>query len=316
MANESRKLKTYDELTFADDFMFCKILQNNPDLCKELTELILDREIGSIVEIAKQHPIEITADGHGVRFDIYMKDDQNTRYDIEMQTTQFPELPKRTRYYQSMIDLEALERSKDYQELPNSYVIFISLNNPFTNYGLHKYTFTNRCEENTELRLEDGAERIFISAKGDKNDISENMRSFLAYLTDQSTDSDLTRKLEDAVRKAKAQREWSREYMTLYEMRKQDRDEGRKEGIAEGIAKGKKEGKAEGIAEGRKEGKAEGIAEGKKEGKAEGKLDELLSLVCDNVLSEDVAADRAHKRYGIDPERFREMVAQYRPEDE
>ncbi len=36
------RTKTYEELTIADDFMFCKILQDNPDLTKELLELILD----------------------------------------------------------------------------------------------------------------------------------------------------------------------------------------------------------------------------------------------------------------------------------
>ena len=38
--------KRYEELTFTDDFMFCKVLQNNPDICKELAELILGKKIG------------------------------------------------------------------------------------------------------------------------------------------------------------------------------------------------------------------------------------------------------------------------------
>ena len=38
--------KRYEELTFADDFMFCKVLQNNPQVCRELTELILGKRIG------------------------------------------------------------------------------------------------------------------------------------------------------------------------------------------------------------------------------------------------------------------------------
>ena len=33
--------KTYEELCFTDDFMFCKILSNRLDLCQELLELIL-----------------------------------------------------------------------------------------------------------------------------------------------------------------------------------------------------------------------------------------------------------------------------------
>ena len=31
-------MKDYEELKFTDDFMFCKILQENEDLCKEAIE--------------------------------------------------------------------------------------------------------------------------------------------------------------------------------------------------------------------------------------------------------------------------------------
>ena len=37
--------KEYSQLTFADDYMFCKILSSNKDLCKELLELTLDIRI-------------------------------------------------------------------------------------------------------------------------------------------------------------------------------------------------------------------------------------------------------------------------------
>jgi hypothetical protein len=52
--SENGKTKRYEELNFTDDFMFCKILQNDPDLCRELTELILLRKIGRIVSIDRQ----------------------------------------------------------------------------------------------------------------------------------------------------------------------------------------------------------------------------------------------------------------------
>ena len=39
--SEAKKRKQYEELDFTDDFMFCKILQSDKNLCKELTELIL-----------------------------------------------------------------------------------------------------------------------------------------------------------------------------------------------------------------------------------------------------------------------------------
>lgn len=37
-------MKSYDELTFTDDFLFCKILQENPEMCRELPELELGDE--------------------------------------------------------------------------------------------------------------------------------------------------------------------------------------------------------------------------------------------------------------------------------
>ena len=80
------RTKSYDELTFADDFMFCKILVNNPDLCEELVSLVVGKDV-RIVHIEKQAPIEETSDGRGVRLDVYVEGDDATIYDIEMQTT-------------------------------------------------------------------------------------------------------------------------------------------------------------------------------------------------------------------------------------
>lgn len=40
--------KKYEDLTFTDNFMFCKILYTNPELCKQLLELILGRKIKEI----------------------------------------------------------------------------------------------------------------------------------------------------------------------------------------------------------------------------------------------------------------------------
>lgn len=111
--------KKYEELDFTDDFFFCKILMKNKRLCKELLELILKIKIEKIVFSMEQKPIEITADGKGVRLDVYVEDDEKTIYDIEMQPTMKKNLPKRSRYYQGMIDLNLIERGANYKELKN-----------------------------------------------------------------------------------------------------------------------------------------------------------------------------------------------------
>ena len=229
--------KRYEELTFADDFLFCKIMQSNPELCRELTQLILGKRIGKIIKLNKQHPIEITADGRGVRFDIYMEDDANTVYNIEMQAGTVTNIAFRTRYYQGMIDLDQIERGARFQDLRKTYIIFICLENPFPEIGLHKYSFRSVCAEQPQLELGDGVQKVLISASGTQEDVSEDLKSFLNYVAGKLPESDLTRKLEEVVAKAREHIEWRKEYMTLLEIDERMREEGREEGIKEGRAK-------------------------------------------------------------------------------
>lgn len=51
-----RKYKTYKELSFTDDFLFCNIMQNNPDICKELVELLLDRKLAKWLIVKLRNP--------------------------------------------------------------------------------------------------------------------------------------------------------------------------------------------------------------------------------------------------------------------
>ena len=227
--------KKYEELNFTDDFMFCKVLTNNPQLCHELLELIIGKKVGKFLTLDKQKPIEITADGKGIRFDVYSEDDQNVVYDCEMQAADNTNLPKRTRYYQGMVDLNLIERGADYSELKKSYIIFIC---PFDAFGqgLHKYTFKNYCEELPKLALGDESTKIFLCAEGNTDDVSLEMREFLNWMTSgQTGNSNLVKNLEQAVQKARNHEEWRTEYMTLLMRDNKMREEGREQGREEEI---------------------------------------------------------------------------------
>lgn len=234
--------KKYEELDFTDNFFFCKILTKNKALCIDLLELILRIKIKDIVFLTEQKPIEITADGKGVRLDVYVEDDKNTVYDIEMQPSMKKNLPKRSRYYQGMIDLNLIERGADYNELKKSFVIFICLEDPF-NKGLHIYTFENRCIESPDILLGDETTKVFINADGTADDVSQEMKEFLDYLQGKGTQSDFTRRIADEVSKARVHEEWRVEYMSLLlrdqEMRTEGRDEERVRAIKKKLEKGK-----------------------------------------------------------------------------
>ncbi len=205
--------------------MFCKILQENEDLCKELTELIIGRRIGTIVRTDKQKAIKMTADGHGVRFDVYFEDDEQRVYDIELQRTDTLELPLRSRYYQGMIDLEYLETGRKYKELPDSYIIFLCTFDLFK-LGYHKYSFVPCCREVEDLKLTDGTERVFICAGGDKKDVSDDMKVFIDYMVGKAARSNLTSRIDMKVKEAIEKRFWRKEYMTFKEQMDQEFNRG------------------------------------------------------------------------------------------
>ena len=226
--------EAYNNLQFKDDYLFCKILTERPDIAKELVELILGVKIREVV-VQKQKPIEITADGRGIRLDVYLEDDRNTVYDLEMQTARKSNLPKRSRYYQGMIDLDMIGRGADFSELKKSYVIFICMEDPFDR-GNYIYSFENICKEN-EMPLEDGAYKIFLNASGTRGDVSGELKDFFLLLKEGKGESELSKKIAAEVEKAKAYDEWRIEFMTLYM-----RD---KEKIQEGMEKGRIEGRTE-----------------------------------------------------------------------
>ena len=64
----------------------------NPELCQELLHRILPNlDIAHIEYPQLQKNIEPNIDAHGVRLDVYVKDNKNTVYDIEIQVSDIKE---------------------------------------------------------------------------------------------------------------------------------------------------------------------------------------------------------------------------------
>ena len=254
--------KAYRQLTIADDYMFCNVLSNDEEICKGFLERILGYEIGGIVQLSDQKSIQVTPDGHGVRFDIYLKDDRDTIYDIEMQTSHYEEIPKRSRYYQAMIDQAALKSGGGYTELNESIIIFIVLKDIF-GLGYTKYEFEARCSNDTELSLNDGAKRIILNAEKVLDDASPELRNLIQYISTGETSDAFTEKLDVCVDKARINSDWEVNYMTLQDKYRQISEDAKAEGFEEGHEEGFKIGRSEGLEEGRAEGHAEGCEKGR-----------------------------------------------------
>jgi predicted transposase/invertase (TIGR01784 family) len=204
----------WEDLSISNDFLFGKVMQD-AELCKELLQRILpELDIDHVEYPELQKTIKEDFEAKGIRLDAYVNDGKGTVYDIEMQAVTSKYLPRRTRYYQSMIDLQLVDKGQDYDTLNDSYIIFICLSDLFGK-GRYRYSFENICKEDTEVILNDGAKKIFLNADGKKGDISEELKAFLDYVAGRPSEDAFVKKLESAVEKAKKNRKWRREYMTL-----------------------------------------------------------------------------------------------------
>ena len=237
----AREIKPYEELELKDDFMF-GLIMHDPKYVKPFLEMILKIKIRKVVYPQSQKSIDLSANAKAIRLDVYVEDDQNTVFNLEMQTSDNRNLPKRMRYYQGVIDLNILQKGQDYTKLKKSYVIFICTFDPFGE-GRHIYTFCNTCQENTALTLDDDAVKIILSTKGTMDDVSPEMQRILDYIDGKGASDKFTEELEEAVCSARQNERWRLDYMTLeYEYRQrylEGKEEGREEGRAEGRAEGR-----------------------------------------------------------------------------
>ena len=297
---EQDKWELWEGLTLSNDFMFSKVMRDK-EICRETLEILLDKKIGEITYIDNQKTIDINYDAKSVRLDVYVED-ENRIYNIEMQVVNKKDLAKRSRYYQGMIDLNAIEKGEIYRDLKESIVIFICKFDPFGK-GLSKYTFENICNENKELYLKDGTSKVFFNTKDYYKERSEDAKSFLEYIEKETTsENNFVKKLEQKIRNIKENKEWRAEFMTLL-MREQEiaRDNFEK-GMAEGVIKGREEGIAEGVIRGREEGIAEGVIKGRQEATAKG-IEKIIEIYREELNFEDeIIVQKLMKKYDLTKE--------------
>ena len=241
-------LTKFANLTIQSDFIFKKVMSRKR-ICKHLLEELLQIEIADINYIEAEKTIEPDYTSHGIRLDIIVADDKNTHYNLEMQVknnknpnTNTHVLPKRSRYYQALLDFDLLQAGQPYDLLPPTFIIFICVFD-FFEKGNYVYTFKKRCLENLELELPDEATTMLLNTKGTHGEISKDLKSFYDYVNNHIVTTDFTRQIDDEISYLKLDTKVRREYM-LMEARLLDE---RREGIAEGEAIGMAKGEAMGI---------------------------------------------------------------------
>ena len=244
-------LKSWDELTFTDDYMFKLVMSKHPKFIKKLLEIILQVKVRDIRFHETETNLKESYDGHGIRFDLYVEDSDNTIYDIEMQVGYYNSnaLAKRMRFYQGIFDVDSLKAGQSYTLLKKSIIIFLC---PFKflNGERSLYTFNSYCLQDKYLLLPDETTKIIVTIAGNRTpDTPKALIPVLDYMNGKSASSNFTKAIDDAIKKEKNIETERMSYMT-YEMKLQEmQDFGYNKGKTDGKIEGKFEGKIESIKE-------------------------------------------------------------------
>ncbi|HIS62080.1 MAG TPA: Rpn family recombination-promoting nuclease/putative transposase [Candidatus Scybalomonas excrementigallinarum] len=107
-----------------DDFM-SKCFEDNIECTELVVQIVLERQDLKIEQVHAQHQIK-NLQGRSIILDIYAMDSTGKRYNIEIQRADKGAVTKRARYHSSVIDSNTIMAKEEYDQLPETYVIFIT----------------------------------------------------------------------------------------------------------------------------------------------------------------------------------------------
>ena len=230
--------KKIEDLTFIDDGMFQAVM-HEPGICEKVIENLLHVKVEKIIYPELEKPIKPFYSTKGVRLDVYLKDEDKI-IDVEMQTYKQDAIGKRTRYYQSMIDIDSLMKGQDYSELLDSYVLFICNYDPFekekdVGFGLPCYTFKNTCTENSAVPLDDKSIKVIYNASAYQTVEDKKVRDFLQFvMTNKPNENELSQELSETVSRLKDDDEFRKDYAAMNLHDRDIKKAAKEEGIIEG----------------------------------------------------------------------------------
>ena len=142
-----------------DDFMRC-MFRDNIALAQVTLRLITGIDDLVVTELFPQRD-EKHILARSVILDALCRDSLNRVYDIEVQRADSGAGKKRARYHSSVIDVDNLSAGQDFDELPDSFTIFIT-ENDVVGRGLPVYRIDRRFEDNGEL-FGDGSHILYVN---------------------------------------------------------------------------------------------------------------------------------------------------------
>ena len=125
VALDAKKLEKIQELRLIDDAFMNSCLGNSIEATQLVLRIVLDDPSLVVISVTKQDLMKNLL-GRDIWLDIKAKDSRGQVMNLEIQRDKNGAGFKRARYHSSALDYDSLDKSQDFDELPITYVIFIT----------------------------------------------------------------------------------------------------------------------------------------------------------------------------------------------
>lgn len=160
---ESKYREIIDSFCLMDDEFMTKCFEDNIECTELVLHIILGNDDLEVQSVHAQHSMK-NLQGRSIRLDVYATDRSGKKYNIEIQRSDKGADARRARYNSSLIDANTLESGEDFDNLSETYVIFITENDVLGG-GKPIYHIERKIEEFGNKIFGDGSHIIYVNAQ-------------------------------------------------------------------------------------------------------------------------------------------------------
>ena len=143
-----------------DDDFLTKCFEGDMASIELVLQVVLEKPDLKVLDVRTQVFVENLLN-RSVRFDILATDSTGAKINVEIQRADKGAGRKRARYNSSMMDATLLKKGDDFDNLPETWVVFIT-ENDVIGKGLPLYP-VERCFLGTGERFEDGSHILYVN---------------------------------------------------------------------------------------------------------------------------------------------------------
>ena len=226
--NDLQKIK---ELRLMDDDFFSEALDEKTEVVEYILNTILERDDIKVKSTKAQVEYK-SATKRSIKLDIQAEDVNGRLMDIEIQRSDRGSGVRRARFHSSMIDRALLSKGDDFEDLVDTYVIFITEKDKF-GMGIPLYHIERKISEMDNALFGDGAHILYVN--GEYRNLEHPVGSLMHDFNCKDAKDMVNPLLAEEVRYLK-ETEGGRSQMSriLEEMRNEVAEKAKAEGKAEG----------------------------------------------------------------------------------